>query len=184
MASLSVLMCSIPERSSQLLEKLNDDRIEFIYLGDNCKMLLGEKRNWLLKMATSDYVTFVDDDDRISKYYIDRLLEGIKSGVDVVNFIVSYSKNGGQSSPVFYSKDYAKNKNLPNHFERMPNHIMCIKRKLALKVGFKEMGYGEDTEFSVRLKPMIKTEHNIKEVLYYYDDNDKTSRSRHNTGRR
>lgn len=184
MSSLSVLMCSIPERStSQLIEKLNDDRIEFIYLGDNCKMSLGKKRNWLLNMATSDYVAFVDDDDRISKYYIDRLLEGIKSGSDVVNFIVSYSKNGGKSSPVFYSKDYSKNKNLPNHFERMPNHIMCVKRKIALNVGFKDMGYGEDTEYSVRLKSMLKTEQTIKETLYYYDDNDKTSRSRYNTCR-
>ena len=148
------------------------------------KMSLGKKRQHLLEIATTDYVVFVDDDDRLEPKYIDKLLEAIKSGADVVNFMVSYSKNGGKYKNVVYSKDFKKDQNFDDRFERLPNHIMCMKRELALKVGYKDMFYAEDADFAKRLHKHIKTEHNINEVLYYYLDNDKTTTSRRNINRR
>ncbi len=182
--TLSVLVCTIPERFFPLRGYLNDPRIEFLYLGDNMKLSLGKKRQLLLEIASGDYVVFVDDDDELSSDYIDQLLEGIKSGADVVNFKVGYSLNGGEEKPVVYSKNFKKDNNFTDRFERLPNHIMCIKRSIALKVGYKDMYYAEDADFSKRLLPHLKTEHNIDKILYRYLDNAKTTTSRRNISRR
>jgi hypothetical protein len=126
----------------------------------------------------------VDDDDVVKKDYKDKLLEAIKSGVDVVNFYVGYSENGGKETMVRYSSKFVRDKNTASYFERIPNHIMCIKKSLALKVMFKDMGYGEDADFAQRLKPLLKREMTISKVLYQYKFNSDGSKSRYNTSRR
>jgi len=51
----------------------------------------------------------------------------------------------------------------------LPNHIMCVKRSLAIMVPFKDVTFGEDADYSVRLRPYIRSEHKIEKTLYYYD---------------
>lgn len=179
---LSILICTIPNRVGSYLPKLikevNDqcvDGVQLLYAGDNKTMSVGEKRNWLLAMAKGEYVVFVDDDDWIDKNYINEILTGIKSGADVICFKVLCKVERKRPKEVVYDIRFKRDRNLPQRYERIPNHIMCIKRDLARQVGFKNRNFGEDADFAKRLKPLLKTQCVIDKVLYYYTFSHKIS---------
>jgi hypothetical protein len=67
-----------------------------------------------------------------------------------------------------HSIDYDKWEKKDNVYLRYPNHLNTVKRELALQVGFKDMGHGEDKDYSDRLKPLLKTEAKIEGVIYHY----------------
>jgi hypothetical protein len=52
---------------------------------------------------------------------------------------------------------------------------MCVKRELALKVKYKDILKGEDSDYSKRLQPFLKTQTNIDSILYFYDYNSNTT---------
>lgn len=176
---LSVLICTLPSRFDNLKKLMgvlgDHEGCEVIYLGDNKHRSVGRKRNDLLALAQGDYVSFVDDDDWVEPDYVPLLLRGIKSGVDVINFKVKCSVNGGAYKEVVYDALFLADRDTPERYERLPNHLMCIKRELAIKVGFKDMGMGEDADFAKRLKPHLRSEASIDRVLYYYNFSHQTS---------
>jgi glycosyltransferase involved in cell wall biosynthesis len=179
---LTILICTLDTRIDDfkiLLESLKKQPyyrdIEVLWIGDNKKRLVGRKRNDLLRLAQGDYICFVDDDDKITPDYIQNLLEGIKLGMDVVNFDVECSVNGGVFKKVYYDANYKSDKNFPGHYERIPNHLMCVKRELAMKAGFPEKQFAEDQVYAARLLPFLKTQARIKKTMYYYVFNHKKS---------
>ena len=180
---LSILICTVDTRNAtELIKQLSRHDIELLWLGDNRQMSIGEKRNWLLSMAKGEYVVFIDDDDEVSDMYVDELLKGCESGADVVCFNVMYCPVVGEPMPVIYSKDY-EDTTEKDHYRRVPNHLMCFNRELALSVMFKEVNFGEDYDFAQRMKPLIKTEHRIKKVLYNYRysfENSESEKRQHN----
>jgi glycosyltransferase involved in cell wall biosynthesis len=145
--------------------------VELLYLGDNKRMSVGEKRNWLLRMSKGEYVCFVDDDDRVSPHYVQRILEATESRPDCVVFDVQISENGGTGKQVTYNKDFIQDTNYFDRYERMPNHLMPIKRDIACSAGFPEKSSGEDFEYAKRICSALKTQVRIPETLYYYDYN-------------
>jgi len=180
---LSVNICSTHNRYKTFLPRILDQlfgqweklpdamkkEVEIVSLIDNRSMTVGEKRNRLTKVSKGQYIVFVDDDDRVSDDYLECLLTGTKAGSDVITFVVSVSLNGGAAKPCYYSKTYGKDYNSDEAYFRLPNHIMCVKRSLAVMVPFKDVTFGEDADYSIRLKPYIKSEHKIEKTLYYYD---------------
>ncbi len=189
MIDLSILVCSISERYDNFLLKIQQQlfgqlkalspedqaRIEVLVLTDNKKMILGRKRNNLIDMAQGKYIVFVDDDDRISDDYVQQLLKATETDADSVVFKAQVSLDGKKSKVCTYSKDYEKDFNSNAGFFRIPNHICCVKRELASDVRFPEVLYGEDADYSKRLLPLLKTEHKIDSILYYYDFDSRTT---------
>lgn len=182
---LSILVCSTHNRYKTFLPAILDqlfgqfeklDRrqkedVEILTLVDNKTIMLGTKRNNLIEISKGDYLVFVDDDDRISDDYIVSLLDATSSGKDVINFTVSVSLNGEEPKPCFYSIEYKNDFNSVGKYHRLPNHIMCVRRDLAEQVMFKPILYGEDSDYSKRLRPFLKSQHVIDKVLYHYDYN-------------
>lgn len=175
---LSILICSLPDRMSRaslLIEKLclqaEGNPVEILYLGDNKSMSTGEKRNRLKGIARGEYVAFVDDDDEVSEEYVKQLLTVIDLPLkpDVINFQVMYHCRDF-TRPVLYSLDYLRDQNLPDRFLRIPNHLMCIKRSLALAVQYPDVSFGEDAEYARGVWKLLKTEYQINKVLYHYLD--------------
>ena len=173
---LSILICTVPSRVEVYFPKLwkslepqLNKEVEVLWLGDNKQRSVGQKRNDLLKLAQGDYVAFIDDDDRISDDYVSKILSGIQSGADVVNFKVSCSVNGGDYRDVIYDARFRKDNNFSDHYERLPNHLMAVKRELALRVMFPLKNMSEDADYARRLKPLIKKQATIDKVLYFYD---------------
>jgi glycosyltransferase involved in cell wall biosynthesis len=175
---LSILLCGttrrlIEGRSFKIIKKLESQigkrPVELIYIIDNKKRLVGTKRNNLLDMAQGKYVAFVDDDDDISDDYVKSLLGAVQVNADVIVFDVNISIEGGKYKKVVYGAGFKKDLNLANSFQRLPNHIMCVKRDIAKKVRFPDVQMGEDTAYAVKLKSFIKRQARISKVLYYYN---------------
>jgi len=178
---LSILVCSTHNRYNTFLPKILDQlfgqlkqldpesqkEVEILTLIDNKTIMLGTKRNNLIDISKGDYLVFVDDDDRVSNDYISSLLEATANDADVITFIAAVSLNGEPPKPCHYSSMYESDYNEPDSYHRLPNHIMCVKRELAEQVYFKPILYGEDSDYSQRLKPLLKTEQAINRILYF-----------------
>lgn len=183
MIDLSVLVCttytryktfgrSIQEQLWPQFEALSvqqRERVQVLILNDDKSMMLGEKRNAMVAVAKGRYVVFVDDDDRIASDYIATILEATSSDADVITFPVAVSLNGEPPKTCYYSKDFSQDRNLADRYERLPNHICCTRRELALAAQFPDIPYGEDSGYSKSLHPLLRTEHRIDRVLYFYD---------------
>lgn len=90
---LSVLIPTITARETEanalfrdLEQRVIGKPVEILMLRDNRFHNLGEKRNQLLRAATGDYITFLDDDDVLLDDYFTLVLEATQSGADVITY--------------------------------------------------------------------------------------------------
>ena len=187
--ALTVLVPSVSTRRATFAPKIADmlfgqheklsaqdrARVEILIVTDAKGMLIGDKRNAMVRMARGEYVVFVDDDDRVADDYITTLLDATRSGADCITFDAAVSINGGMAKTCKYSLKYAADHNAADHYQRLPNHITAVRRLLALACPFPSKQSGEDAEYAKRLKPSLSTEHRIERVLYWYDANDATT---------
>ena len=71
---LSILIPSIPSRFDRVKELVGQlegqiggrDDVEIIVFMDNKKRSIGRKRNDIMKLATGQYFSMIDDDDNVS----------------------------------------------------------------------------------------------------------------------
>lgn len=137
----------------------------------------GGKRNTLMDIARGDYVAFFDDDDDCHPEYVERILQAIEQGPDVVGFKVAcygYANNCKSPEimePADVSIRYNGWANDQNGFKyvRYPHHLAPTKREHAMAIGYRGH-YGEDHDYSVRMQASgrLKTEVHIDEFLYVY----------------
>ncbi|WLR44055.1 glycosyltransferase family A protein [Bacillus carboniphilus] len=175
--SLSILIPSIPERMTHLartvceLERQAKNKpVEILVLLDNKKRTTGSKRSSLIQQAQGEFISFVDDDDRIATDYVDELLHVINKNpqADCINFLVEVDiaglsrKKTKYHSSLTYSED-------ENFYYRKPNHIMCYARRIASQYKFPDTSYGEDDRWAHQVCHLIRSEEVIDKVLYYYD---------------
>lgn len=151
------------------LPEADRDRVEILMLTDTRSMVLGEKRNAMARLACGDYVAFVDDDDRLEPDYLSALLAATAAGADVITFDVSVTLDGGASRLCRYSLAFTSDKNTATEYQRQPNHICAVKRRLVLRTPFPAAQFGEDRDYAQDLRPLLRSEHAIGRVLYHYD---------------
>lgn len=185
-----ILIPSIESRAIQLAELKKElyrqiiaaDRlgqVDVFTLVDNGSMLIGEKRNKLLEIASADYVSFFDDDDSPSSCYIKKNLEGIALGVDC-NSLMGVITWDGENPELFeHSIKYKEYKTAGPmsgvKYERFPNHLNVVKSSIAKQFKFPLLNHGEDTEWATQVfeSGLIKTEHPIQDIIYHYKFNTK-----------
>lgn len=156
--------------------------VEVIYYEDYKLWSIGYKRGELLKHAAGKYIAFVDDDDQIRDNYFSLVLEGCRKDVDCCSLKgIIYEKN---SPPRYFehSLRYDKYETVepdPEGFAdrkylRFPNHLNAVRASIAKQFSFPGENHGEDTMWATRLHEsgLLKTEHYISEVLYYYTPSD------------
>ena len=182
---LSILICSLEKRKEQLAELLAEINlqitscdastiVEVITEVDSKQITTGAKRNNLLNKAQGKYICFIDDDDHIYPNYIKLILEAIESDADCIATTGIYSINGGHPVKWRLSKDFIDEDRMDSNigeivFFRRANHLTPVKRELALQAMFPDQSNAEDKEYSFRLNPFLKTEVQIKELIYHYD---------------
>jgi glycosyltransferase involved in cell wall biosynthesis len=175
---LSILICSLKSRAA-LLKRLQDrlapqltPDVEVIVKTDGGQMPIGRKRNALLDEAKGDYICFVDDDDLVSEDYVALILAACACRPDVVSFNLQHLLNGNHIGDTEHSLRHEIWINdtsvFPHKYYRCPNHLNPVRRDLALKVRFPEKNTLEDKEYSIKLRPMLKTEVMIQKQIYYY----------------
>ena len=148
--------------------------VEVITEVDSKQITTGAKRNNLLNKAQGKYICFIDDDDHIYPNYIKLILEAIESDADCIATTGIYSINGGHPVKWRLSKDFIDEDRMDSNigeivFFRRANHLTPVKRELALQAMFPDQSNAEDKEYSFRLNPFLKTEVQIKELIYHYD---------------
>lgn len=195
---LSVLVLSIPSRFekvmslvSTLQEQLGDRRsVEILVFTDNRSQTISDKRNVLLHAARGKFVCFLDDDDGISKDYIDQLLECISANpsADCISFNQWCNIDGepmtvefGMGNP--HGQLWRDEDGFLGDIKRPPYHMCLFRREIAQSEDFMQMqgkngqSYGEDIDWLMRLYPKIQTEAHIDTVLHRYIYNSKTTTS-------
>jgi glycosyltransferase involved in cell wall biosynthesis len=172
---LSILIATTRQRSevfgklyAYLLQQINQ-QVEIVVLADDKQLSIGAKRQRLLQMAQGDYVAFVDDDDWLPPDYVDRLLQAMAQQPDCIGFLIDCSFNGTHKMAIGSNRYQAWAENMDGYdYVRTIYHKTPVKRQLALQAGFKDMRYGEDHDYSRRLKPLLQTEVFVDRVMYYY----------------
>ena len=194
---LSVLICTIPERTDKLqslllslYEQRKNKPVEVIYLGDFKYMSVGEKRNHLLKLSCGDYVVFIDDDDHISSDYISTILKGIEdhNGIDCLAIDGWQTKDGDQRGEFSFKKEWGKNFNFRETEKnenrgkmihaRFPNHICVWKRETALRVKFPNKNLAEDHEWAEKQSELDYNYVSLEGKIYHYDFNSQLTQTR------
>lgn len=182
---LSILICHLENRKpflERLLKILEVQKDVFplgyieIIMNPHPTDSIGKKRNDLLEAASGEYVSFIDDDDRVSIYYIPFIYEGVLKGVDCCSLTGEITEDGKNPQLFQHSikyKEYKTNNIIGNKikYERYPNHLNAIKSSIAKQFKFPEKNHGEDKAWAdlIHESGLIKTEHFINDVIYYYD---------------
>lgn len=172
---LSILICSVLNRVgmlrsllSALKEQLTKD-VEILVERDGGEITIGAKRNILLRKAIGDYVAFVDDDDKVSGDYVAKILKAVSASPDCCSMEGEIHFNSRNVTKKFvHSIRYKKWFQAGDIYYRCPNHLNPVKRTIALGVGFPNMARGEDKNYSLRLRPLLKTEQKIDGIIYFY----------------
>jgi hypothetical protein len=177
---LNILICTLTKRVdsfNRLINKLNNqiinanyNDVKVLYLSDDGEMTIGKKRNMLLEQSDAKYICFIDDDDDISDNYVELVRNGCLSNKDCVslNGIISFNQQ--------YSKFFIHSLKYESYYEensvyyRPPNHLNAIKKDLVKDIKFEEINFGEDTDWAMKVCNLgiLKTENEIKEIIYLY----------------
>ena len=189
---LTVLIPTLSSRTGNiksLLDELNyqiqNKPVQVIWLGDNKSMTVGEKRNHLISMAKGDFVSFIDDDDRVSDNYISTILIAIEDNTDktVICFLGEQTTDGNQDIPFRYNVSFGRNhkKNIDGKRWKvmLPDHL-CVWNKSKITEKFPLKNLGEDHDWA-RLMAMTYTEEDqvlLNDFLYFYVYNKDTTECR------
>lgn len=178
---VSILIPTI-KRDERLLEdlkfklarqkaKAHAHRLEIV-IDDAEHDTIGTKRNRLMERARGEYLCFFDSDDWPSDDYVDQLLKAADSGKDCASLkgIITFD---GKNPAIFeHSIRYKEWKTTNNaiKYERYPNHLNLIRTSIARQFKFPEINHGEDQDWSTQIfkSELLKTEHYIPTVIYYY----------------
>jgi hypothetical protein len=156
--------------TKQIIEGGYQHEVEILTNKDNREKSIGQKRNELLAQAVGKYSCFIDCDDKVSSDYMRLVMEGIDTDPDCLSLVGNYYLDGVFYKPFIHSTKYTEWSDDAQYYYRCPNHLNVIKRELIADIPFAEVYFGEDGQWSyaVRDSGRLKTEYEIKEVLYYY----------------
>lgn len=191
--TLSICICSIFSRKAYLdrmmacLSPQLEQRVELLLAIDAGQDSIGGKRQRLLEQARGEFIVFLDDDDLVSPEYVSEILCAINRDpkADAITYRSKRYCDGAYEAECVYSLHSDSNIGFIyvdgfKTYQRYPYHVTPVRRELALKVGFPSKDHGEDTDFAVKLHPLLKSEVHIPKHLYtYFWRSDRTAEQTH-----
>lgn len=143
--------------------------VEVLALWNNGEHPLGHYRQTLLEAAKGDYVSFVDDDDQLSPRFVASILP-LLDGVDYVGWRMQCYISGIKQRPTYHSLKYGGWSDDKRGYYRDLSHLNPIRRELALLVDYRTVGFPDDLNWVDRMRALnvVKTEHVVKEPMYFY----------------
>jgi len=178
----SILICTVPNRRDRmqvLYDSLEDQlhrcsaaigRVEILVLGDNKARSVGLKRQSLLDIARGEFISFVDDDDKVSVDYVEQILHTLDANqypfnIDLVTFPVKVTIDGKKEGIVRSSKQYIPTdlwaplqEYEPPVIYRPPHMLMVWRTSVARKGTFPDENFGEDFKWARQCWPHIGQE--------------------------
>ena len=165
-----LLSCLEPQINKLGLNKF--EQVDILIHTDNWKeppyIGVGGKREVARKKATGDYICWFDDDDLPAPDYISSILP-LLDGIDYIGFNLETYVDKRYIGPTYHSlrhSGWTDDYHDPAHFRDI-SHLNPMRRELAM---LKPFGgpIGEDHRWADSLRGLVKTEHNVDRVLYYY----------------
>lgn len=176
---LSILIPTVPGREhfmDRIMKQVRDQaayypEVEVQWTIGTTSVSIGMRRNDLVKRAHSEYICFIDDDDRIADNYIELVMAGIATNPDCCSLNGIITTDGKDPRPFMHSIDYDSMYERDGVYYRPPNHLNTIRTDLARKCPFPDWQRAEDSNYAFQLrdKGLLKVEYKIEPVLYYYD---------------
>jgi glycosyltransferase involved in cell wall biosynthesis len=175
-AELHRQLADLREEMQPLLEIISDDR--------NKPVTIGMKRQSLIEQARGEFVAFIDDDDWVDGLYAaeimkclipNRASEGKEqkwnsiNPPDAIGFGGHMSKDGIFDRTFRISAEYEYSQDAQNYY-RYFNHLSPIRREIALQIGYCNAMFGEDFDYSMRLRKsgLVKSFIYIDKDMYHY----------------
>lgn len=151
--------------------------VEILYFSDNKENSVGYKRNELLSRSKSKYISFVDDDDDVSDFYVKYIYDLLLEDNDCVSLNGIITFEGRNPKKFIHSLKYNSYFEKDGIYYRPPNHLNTIKRELVEKIKFPDINKGEDTDWAMNIckSGLLKTESVLDKVVYYYKFSEKTT---------
>lgn len=185
MIKLSILIPTLKERYNSFANLYSNlhkqvsllpisEYVEILHISDNREISIGEKRNKLLSMAKGEFSVFIDDDDRVSNLYINNIVNSIinNKDIDCVGFKGIITFDGKNPKEFIHSLKYREYSQNDATYFRPPNHLNPIKSTISKAFKFKEINFGEDTDWAMAIcnSGLLKNEYMIEsDIMYYYD---------------
>lgn len=171
----SILILTMPQRQTmlaRLLEVLEPqivDGVELLIRVSDSASPVGENRELLRQQSRGEYISFIDDDDLVSPYFVERILPRL-DGVDYVGFNLEQTMDGRFGCIEKRSLRYGR-VGMETSVDRFRDlsHLNPMRASLALAVPMSGWP-AEDTRWAdaIRALSIVKTEHYLDETLYYY----------------
>lgn len=175
---LTILIPTLPQRKdfydrlrAALAYQALDTGLYFkVQDDDDTNCSIGVKRQRMMMKVDTPYMAFFDDDDMPGPNYLKHLFEGIEKGVDCCSLHGIITTDGKDPKHFYHSIQYTEMFERDNVYYRPIMHINCIKTELAQQCVFPDWQRSEDSNFCFQLrdKGLLKTEHQIPEVIYNY----------------
>lgn len=150
----------------------HDGRVQVIGWHNDGSPSLPKIRQTMVTSAVTDYVSFVDDDDLVSPYYVDAIVAALETRPDYVGFQVQCYSDGAPTAVAYHSLEYRRWRNLASRYERDISHINPIRTALARKADFTKTGprRAEDRAWADQLRRsrLLRTQVVIPRILYHY----------------
>ncbi len=152
------------------------DKVEIKSICDNKELSIGAKRNQLLELATGEYCVMIDDDDTVHFQFVERIVNSLQGNPDCLGYkeLCLYDGKSAKTSDISLKYKQWQEGNGMNPMSTGFNHVRTpfykvpIKTELCKQVGFKNLRYGEDAEFSKQITPLLRNEIYIDEFMYIY----------------
>lgn len=186
---LTIAIPSLPDRIEKYLKPLyeklknqigNISDIEILSLMDNKDITVGEKRTRLFGLAKGRYTCIIDDDDNVTKDFVEVLREKITDDLDVD--VICYNQLAQFNNKPWIIKSSLKH-NCTHPFNqieldyegnplpclRPPWHWCAWRTELAKKIPFGDSNTQEDTVFVLEAIKQAKTELVLDRVMCQYN---------------
>lgn len=185
MKTLTICIATVPERQAEF-DVLMEEFGRQIARGSATQLLvdaeprgplsIGAKRQRMLEQVSTDYVVFFDDDDWPMPTYVQDIERALQSAPDCVGFYELVEGLGEAPRLSMWTNkhgewmDGARARRYGVDYIRTPFHKTPVRTSIARAVGFRDMRFAEDHDFSKRLKASgtCCTEVFIPRTLYVY----------------
>lgn len=140
-------------------------------LWNNGEWPLGTIRQELVASAVTDYVSFVDDDDELPPYHVDKVMTAlVNCQPDYVGWRMQCFVDGVALKPTFHSLEYHGWWDDTRGYYRDVSHLNPIRRELALRADFRRGDPPEDVAWVDQVRPHLAgaTQCYLDDVMYHY----------------
>lgn len=176
----TILIPTIPQREALFLRLLRvllpqldayDGAVSVLAWRNAGERTIGEIRDGLVGAATTDYISFIDDDDLVPEFYVAEVVTALAARPDHVGYQLEYCVNGVAEEIVDHSLRHGKwHRNAEDTLVRDFTHVDPILRDKAMRGRFAQArrGRAEDRVWVKQVRPYLHTEVYIDKIMYHY----------------